>query len=158
MTEQLNRTTLPSDWYVPGVQYTLAFVLSVMFNSLQSHGLQHAKLPCPSPTTGTCSNTCLLSQWCHLTISSSVIPFSYLQSFPASWYFPKKLALCTKWPKYWNLSFSISPSNEYSWLISFRIDWFDFHAVQGTLKSLLQPWLRVKEFGVLQKLSHWLVM
>ena len=74
-------------------------------------------------------------------------------SFPASWYFPNKLALCTRWPKYWNFSFSISPSKEYSWLISFRIDWFDFHAGQGTLKSLLQRWLRVKEFGALQKLS-----
>ena len=52
--------------------------------------------------------------------------------------FSSKLALCIKWPKYWNFSFSISPSSEYSGLISFRIDWFDLLAVQGTLKSLLQ--------------------
>ena len=71
------------------------------------------------------------------SISSSVIPFSScLQSFPASGSFPK--SLCIRWPKYWRVSFSISPSNEYSGLISFRIDWLDLFAVQGTLKSLLQ--------------------
>ena len=53
--------------------------------------------------------------------------------------FSTRLALCIKWPKYWSFSFSISPSNGYSGLISFRTDWFDFLAVQGTLKSLLQP-------------------
>ena len=58
---------------------------SVMSNSLKPHGLQHARLPCPSPTPGAYSNSCPPSQWCHRTISSSVIPFSsYLQSFPAS--------------------------------------------------------------------------
>ena len=66
---------------------------------------------------------------------SSVIPFSSCpQSFPASGSFPVS-QLCIRWPKYW--SFHINPSNEYSWLISFRIDWFDLLAVQGTLKSLL---------------------
>ena len=57
---------------------------SVMSDSLWPHGLQHARPPCPSPTPGTPSNSCSLSQWCHPTISSSVIPFSCLQSFPAS--------------------------------------------------------------------------
>ena len=72
------------------------------------------------------------------TISSSVAPFSScLQSFPASGSFPMS-ALHISWPKYWSFSFSISSSNEYSGLISFRTDWFDFLAVQGTLKSLLQ--------------------
>ena len=62
---------------------------SVMSNSLRPYGLQHARLPCPSTTPGACSNSGLLSQWCHPTISSSVIPFfSCLQSFPASWCFP----------------------------------------------------------------------
>ena len=70
--------------------------------------------------------------------SSSVIPFSFcLQSFPAS-FFSNELVLCIRWPKYWSFSFSICPSNEYSGLISLRIDWFDLLAVQGTLKSLLQ--------------------
>ena len=57
---------------------------SVMSDSLQPHGLQHARLPCLTPTPGAYSNSCPLSQWCHPTISSSVIPFSCLQSFPAS--------------------------------------------------------------------------
>ena len=58
-------------------------------DSLQPHGLQHARLPCPSPTPGACSNLCPLSQWCHSTISSTVVPFSScLQSFPASGSFP----------------------------------------------------------------------
>ena len=60
------------------------FSCSVTSNSLQPHGLQHARLPCPSPTPRACSNSCPWSQWCHPTISSSVIPFSCLQSFPAS--------------------------------------------------------------------------
>ena len=74
------------------------------------------------------------------TISSSIIPFSsHLQSFPASGSFQmNEAALCIKWPKYWSLSFSISPSNEHPGLISFRMDWLDLLAVQGTLKSLLQ--------------------
>ena len=60
--------------------------------TLQAHGLLlHARLPCPSPTPGVCSNSYPLSQWCHATISSSVIPFSCLQSFPASGYFPMSL-------------------------------------------------------------------
>ena len=76
-------------------------------------------------------------QWCHPTISYSIVPFSsYLQSFPGSGSFSNESALHMR-PKYWSFSFSISPSNEYSGLISFRIDWFDL-AVQGTLKSLLQ--------------------
>ena len=100
--------------------------------------LQHGRLPCPSLSPGTCSNSCPLSQWCHPTISFSVIPFSsHLQFFPASGSFPmNQLNLPIRWPKYW--SFSIIPSNEYSGLISFRMDWLDLLAVQGTLKSLLQ--------------------
>ena len=84
------------------------------------------------------ANSCPLSQWCHPTISSSVAPFSsHLQSLPASGSFPMS-QLLIRLPKYWSFSFSISPSNEYSGLISFRIDWFDVLAVQGTLKSLCQ--------------------
>ena len=88
---------------------------------------------------GVCSHSCPLSWWCHPIISSSVIPFSFcLQSFPASGFFPNESALCIRWPKYWSFSFSTSPFNEYSGLISFRIDWFDLLVVQRTLKSLLQ--------------------
>ena len=107
-----------------------------MSNTLQRHGLQHARFSSPSSTPGAYSNSCPLSQWCHPTISSSVIPFSsHLQSFPASGSFTESV-LQIRWPKDW--SFMINPSNEYSGLISFRIDWLDLLAVQGTLKSLLQ--------------------
>ena len=67
------------------VQALLLFSCSIMSDSLQPHGLQHSRFPCPSPSHGVCSNTCPLSPWCHPTISSSVIPFfSCLLSFPAS--------------------------------------------------------------------------
>ena len=73
----------------------------------------------------------------NLTISSSATLF--LPSiFPSIRVFPNELTLRIRWPKYWSFNFSISPSNEYSGLISFRIDWFDLFAVQGTLKSHLQ--------------------
>ena len=103
-----------------------------MSDSLWPHGLQHARPPCPSPTPGVYSNSCPLSPWCHPTISSSVVPFSCLQSFPASGSFR------IRWPRYWSFSFSISPFKEYSGLISFRVDWLYLLAVQGTLKRLLQ--------------------
>ena len=112
---------------------------TVMSDSLLCHGLQHTRLPCHSPSPGACSNSCPLSQWCQPTISSSVVHFSSQTSvFPSIKVFSSELALRIRWPKYWSFSFSISPSNEYSGLISFRIDWFDLLAVQGTLKSLLQ--------------------
>ena len=119
-----------------------AFVVaqfSVVSDSLQLHGLQRAKHSCPSPSNGACSNSCPSSRWCLPTISSSVVAFSSsLQSFPASESFSSESVLCISWPKYWSFSFSISPSNEYSGLISFRMDWLDFLAVQGIHKSLLQ--------------------
>ena len=101
----------------------------VVSDSLQPCGLHHARLPCPSPSPGVCSDSCLLSWWGHPTISSSVTRFS-------SRVFCSESALCIRWPEYW--SFSISPSNEYSGLISFTIDWFDLFAVKGSLKSFLQ--------------------
>ena len=117
-----------------------------VFSSFQSlsrvqffwpRGLQHVRPRCPSPTSRVYSNSCPLSRWCHLTISSSVVPFSHLQSLPASGSFPMSV-LHIRWPKYWSFSFSVSPSNEYSGLISFRMDWLDLLAVQGNLRSLLQ--------------------
>ena len=100
------------------------------------HGLQHARLPHPSLSPQICSNSCPLSHWCHPTISSSVFLFSSCpQSFPVSGSFLRSLLL---WPDYWSFSFSISPSSEYSGLISFRIDWFDLLEVQEILMSLLQ--------------------
>ena len=106
-----------------------------MSNSLW---LQHARLPCPSPSPGVCSNVCPLSQWYHPTISSSVIPFSScLHSLQYQVYFSES-AVHIRWLMYWSFSFSVLPSNEYSGLTSFRIDWFDHLAVQETLKSLHQ--------------------
>ena len=105
-----------------------------MSDSLWAHGLQHARLVYPSPTPGVYSDSCPLSQWCHLTVSSIVEAFtSRLQSFPGSGSFPMN-----QWPKFWRFSFSISPSNEYSGLISIWIGWLDLLAVQETLKGLLQ--------------------
>ena len=92
----------------------------------------------PSPTPGTYSNSSPLSQCCHPTISSSVIPFSsHLHSLPASGSFPMSQFFASG-GLFCSFSFSSSPPNEYSELISFRMDWFDLFVVQGTLKSLLQ--------------------
>ena len=119
-------------WYSPSVQFSH----SVMSDSLRPPGLQHARLPCPSPTRWVYSNSCPLSQWCHPTICH---PLLLLPSvFPSIRVFSNESALLIRWPKYWSFSFSISPSNDYSGLISFRMDWFDLLDVQGTLKSLLQ--------------------
>ena len=114
------------------------FSCSVVCDSLRSHGLQHTRLPCSSPTPRGFTDSCPLSWWCHPTISSSVIPFSsHLQTFPEL-VFSNESVLRIRWPNYWSFSFSISPFNEYLGLISFRMDWLDLLAVQGTLKSLLQ--------------------
>ena len=106
---------------------------SVVYNFLQPHGLQHARIPCPSPSPRVCSNSCSLSWWWyHPVISSSVVPFSFhLQSFPASGSFQMS-QLFTSGNRSIGASASACPSNEYSELISFRIDWFDLLAVQGT--------------------------
>ena len=112
------------------------FSHSVVSNFLWPHGLQYARLPCPSPTPGACSGSCPLNQWCHPIISFSVILLLLPSIFPSIRVSSIELALRIRWPKYSN--FSISPSKEYSGLIFFRIAWFDLLAVQGTLKSLLQ--------------------
>ena len=110
-----------------------------MSASLRPHGLQHTRLPCPSPYPQACSNSCPIK---------SVMPSSHLilchpllllpSIFPCIRVFSNESALWIRWSKYWSFSFRISPSNEYSGLISFRIDWLDLLAVQRTLKSLLQ--------------------
>ena len=136
-----------------------------MYDSLRPHGLQHARLPCPSPTPtpidmSLCThvnslfthvywvyllmsichefvNSCLLSWWCHPTIYLILChPLLLPLIFPSIRVFLNESVLCIRWPKY--CSFSFSPSNEYPGLISFRMDWLDHLAVHGTLKSLLQ--------------------
>ena len=140
-------------------------------DSLQPHGLQHTRLPCPSPT---CSNSCPLS-WvkpsyhiilCHPLLLPSV--------FPSIRVFSKESVIHIRWPKYWSFSFSISPSNEYSGLISFRIDCFDLLAFQGTLtmeyysaikkntfESVLMRWMKLEpiiqsEVSVQLLVTSWL--
>ena len=106
--------------------------------TLQHHGLQHTRLPCPSPTPRSYSNSCPIE---------SVMPSNHLilcrplllppSIFPSIRIFSNELVLRIRWPKYWSFSFSISSSNEHPGL-TFRMDWLDLLAVQGTLKSLLQ--------------------
>ena len=96
-------------------------------------------MDCSLPTLGAYSNSCPSSRCCHPTISFSDISFSsHLQSFPSIRVFSNESVLRIREPKYWNFSFSISSSNEYSGLIFFRMEWLDLLAVQETLKSLLQ--------------------
>ena len=116
---------------------SVQFSRSVVSNSLQSHESQHARPPCPSPTPGVHSDSRPLSQWCHPAISSSVVPFSSCpQSLPVSESFPMS-QLFKLGDQSIRASALVLPMN-ISALISFRIDWFDCLAIQGTLKSLLQ--------------------
>ena len=109
---------------------SVQFSHSVVSDSLEPHGLQQTSLPCPSPTPGASSNS-----------SESVMPSNNLilchpifllpSILPSMGVFSSESVLRIRWPKYWSFSFSISPSNEYSGLISFRIDWFDlFYTVK----------------------------
>ena len=108
---------------------------SVVSDSLQPHGLQHTR----PVITSLMSNSCLLSRWCHPTISSSGTPFSScLQSFPASGSFPISHFFTSGGQSIGTSAFSINIFNKYSGLITFRIDWFNLLAVQETPKSLLQ--------------------
>ena len=111
-----------------------------MSDSLQPHGLQHTRLSCPSLCPGVCSKSCPLSWWGdaiqkHLFLCHPLLLLPSI--FPSTRVFPKELVLRIRCSEYWSFSFSVRPFNEYSGLISFRIDWFDL-AVQGTLKNLLQ--------------------
>ena len=115
------------------------FSRSVVSDSLQPHELQHARLPCPSPTPGAYSNSHPSSRLMpanHLILCRPLLLL--LSIFPSIRVFSNKSVLHSRWPKYWTFYFNITPSNEYSGLISFRMDWFDLLIVQGTLKSLLQ--------------------
>ena len=113
-----------------------------MSDSLWPYESQHARPPGPSPTPRVHSGSHPSSQSCHPAISFSVISFSSRLQFFLSikWIrvFSNELGLRIRWLKYWSFSFRISPSNEYSELIFFKMDWLDLLAVQGTLKSLLQ--------------------
>ena len=129
-------------------QLHISFYLKLLFqfNSVQSvvsdsvpHELQLARPPCPSPTPHACSNSSSIKSMMppnHLILCH---PFLLLPTiFPSIRVFYNESVLHIMWTKYWSFSFSISPSNEYSGQISSRMDCLDLHAVQGTLKSLLQ--------------------
>ena len=115
------------------------FSHSVVSNSLWPHGLQHARPSYPSSAPGVYSKTCPLSGWCHIEppypLLSPSLPVFNLSQHQGIF---KWVSCLHHWPKYWSWSFSISPSNRYSGLISFRMDWLDLLVVQGTLKNLLQ--------------------
>ena len=118
-----------------------------MSNSLQPHRLHHTRLSCPSPSPRVCSNSCPLSQRCHPTILSSCHPLLLLPSLFASIrVFSSESPLCIRWPKYWSFNFSISPSNEYYGLTSFRIDWFDLLAVQELSRVFSSTTVRKRQF------------
>ena len=128
-------------WYLrflPTIS-SVQFSHSVMSGSLRLHGLQHARPPCPSQTPGVYSNSCSVA---------SVMPSNHLilrhpllllpSIFPSIRVFSNESVLHIRWTKYQSFSFNISPSREYSGLISFRMDWLDLVVIQGTLKSLFQ--------------------
>ena len=145
------------------------FSCSVVSDSLRPHELQHTRPPCPSPTPRVYPNSCPLSQWCHHFLIYPIFSLNYLifchpllllpSIFPNIRVFSNESDLHIRWPKYWSFSFNISPSNEHPGLISFRIDWLNLLAVQGTLTSLLQHHsskesiLRHSAFFIVQ-LSH----
>ena len=122
----------------------MLFICSVVSNSFRPLGLQHTRLPCPSLSPRVCSNSCPLNQRCHPTILSSVNPFFCPQSFPASGSFPVNWLLASGSQRIRaSASASVLLSNEYSGLISFRIDWFDLqiHFCQGCqAQSCTRAW------------------
>ena len=143
--------------YILGTK--LLFSHSVMSSSLRPHGLQHARLP-----LSIVSRSLLKLMSIELVMPSNHLILCHPRLlppaiFPSIRVFSNESALHIRWPEYWNFSFSVSPSNEYSGLISYRIDWFGLLAVQGTLKSLLQHHssrvsiLRASAFFIVQ-LSH----
>ena len=117
---------------------SVQFSRSVASDSLWPLGLQHSRSPCPSPTPGVYSNSCPWSWWCYPTLSSSVVPFSFFFNLSQHQGLFQWVSSSHQVAKDWSFSFSISPSNEYPGLISFRMGWLGLLAVQGTLKSLTQ--------------------
>ena len=129
-----NRSVLNSSWILVQLQ----FHHSVASDSLWPLGLHHTRPLCPSLTPGVYSSSCPLSQCDAIQPSHPLCLLLLLPSiFPSIRVFSNESVLHIRWPKYWSFNFNISPFSEYSGLISFRIDWLDLLAVQGTLKSLL---------------------
>ena len=118
-------------WYFSSIQWFSP-------DSLRTHGLQHSRPPCRSPTSRVYSNSCPLVGDAIQPSHPPSSPFPPAFNLSQIRLFSNKSVLHIRWPKCWCFSSNISPSNEYSGLISFRMDWWDLLAVQGTLKSLLQ--------------------
>ena len=141
--------------YQPQICRSVQFSHSVTSISWWPHGLQHARPPYPSPTPGVYSNSCPLSQWCpsnHLILCRPLLlPPSVFLTIRV---FSNESVLCIRWQKYWSFNFNISPSNEHSGLVSFRMEWLDLLAVEGTLKSLLHHHSSKHQFFCSQ-LSLW---
>ena len=121
-------------WYIYTMISSVQFSCSVMSNSLQPHGLQHTRLPCPSPTPGVYSNSCPLSRWCHPTISSSVVPFSSrLQSFQASRSLPMSQFVTSGGQSIGaSVSASVLPMNIQDW---FPLGWTGWISLQSNRLS-----------------------
>ena len=133
LSKALTKISNCSIIYISSQTSSVQFSSSVISGSLWPHELQHARLPCPSPTPRACSNSCSLSQWCHPTISSSVIPFSFcLQSFPVSGSFPMS-QFFTSGDQSIGVSASVLPMNIQDW---FPLGWTDWISLQS--KGLLR--------------------
>ena len=130
-------------------KHSVQFSRSVMSNSLQPHGLQHARL---SRSLLKLTSIKLVMPSNHLILRHPLLLPSIFLSISV---FSDESVLCIRWPKYWSFSFSISPSNEYSGMIYFRMDWLDLLVVQGTLKSLLQH--HSSEASILQHSAFFMV-
>ena len=119
------------------------FSRSVVSDSLRPHGLQHTRLPCPLPTTGAYSNSCPLCRWCHPTISSSVIPFSCLQSFPASGSFPMSQFFASGGQSIGvSASAKVLPMNIQDWLSRPQGDWLPTYTEAGWDSEALRGFWR----------------
>ena len=131
------------------------FSHSVTSYSFLPHRLQLARLPCPSPTPGACSNSSIESVMPsnHLILCHPLLLLPSI--FPSHRVFSNESALHIRWPKYWSFRFSISLSNKYSGLISFWMDWLDILAVQGTLKNFLQHHSSKHQFFGIQLSSQY---
>ena len=134
----VRRLSTPQPQIPMAKETSVQFSHSVVSASLRSHGLQHVKLPVPLPTSLELDQTCVHQvgdaiQPSHHLLSPSLPP----AIFPSIRVFSNESVLRIRWPKDWSFSFNISPSNEYSGLISFRMDWLNLFVVQRTLKSLL---------------------
>ena len=131
--------------------WLLLFSHSVVFNSLRPCGLEHTRLTCPSPSLLKLMSTELVMSSNHLSLCRPLLLLSSV--FPIIRVFSNESALPIRWPKYW--SFSISPSNEYLGLISFRIDWFDLISLKSILVHRVAPYRESPCPRQLLKRLHW---